>query len=96
MVVIFRKYKHLDEEVFAIFPEQPHGPVNYCVVYAHSGQYSGGDYDALMRYSRAATPEEYAELLAELQTVGYRELTVKRRTTRDMHAERFRRLQDAK
>jgi hypothetical protein len=64
--VIFRADRRKDFEVTAVLPDEPaaHG----FVVYAHLGQHGHGSY-MWYRTTRAATPEEYAYLLAELRSI---------------------------
>ncbi len=88
-VVIFR----MDREgnVFALFPELPadnHG--FYCTCFQHIGQHCAADYHGCIAESRLATPDEYADLEAELRQRGY-DLEIRQRATYAMH-ERRRRL----
>ena len=83
--VIFKKISWFDEpnpivEVNAIFPEEveyvERGQVIY-MGYAHIGQHTAIHEDFLNcsevgnHKSVSATPEEYAELKAELEGIGY-------------------------
>lgn len=84
--VVFR----VDKEgiVFALFPELPsdiHG--RHCTAYQHVGQHCGADYDACIANSRRATPEEYADLLLELEQRGYH-LRIHSRAMPVMHERR--------
>ena len=75
--VVFRKFK--DGDIIALFPEIE-GGVNQkgeCMSYMHIGQHSGASY-ALVYDTKLAKPEEYADLFAELEGIGYN-LDVKRR-----------------
>lgn len=73
-VVIFRKvpanYCSADEEVIALFPEIPAtmNP-NECQSYVHYGQH--GAAMASGHNWKLATPEEYAPLKKELESIGY-------------------------
>lgn len=49
----------------------------HIVCYAHIGQHSEASYD-YYRKGRHATPQEYADLKAELEAIGY-EITVGKR-----------------
>jgi hypothetical protein len=64
--VIFRADP--DGGVFAILPDltECNGHVG---TYEHVGQHSAGNYLLMVGNSRAATPEEYAPLLAEMGRV---------------------------
>jgi hypothetical protein len=85
-VVVFR----MDKEgiVFALFPELPadnHG--TYCTAYQHVGQHCAADYYGCVARSRSAKPDEYADLLIELERRGYH-VDVRRRATPIMHERR--------
>lgn len=72
--VIFRK---LDGEIIALFPELVGDYSPYtCTCYAHIGQHSIAIAEPL---GIPATPAEYADLLAELESIGYDDLKVIRR-----------------
>jgi len=76
---------HRDKEVFALFPTLP-ADCNgyYCTTYVHLGQHSSANYHRCIDHSCPAKPEEYAELKAELERIGYR-LKVYKRATYAMH-----------
>ncbi len=77
--VVFRVWRDKASDVFALFPELPADTVGrLCTSYAHVGQHGGADYGYCIRQSRPARPEEYADLAAELTTIGY-VLDVRRR-----------------
>ena len=73
-IVVFR---HDGETVFALFPFIDHSN-GYCTSYQHIGQHSGADYAGCIADSRPAKPEEYADLKAELESIGY-ELDVRKK-----------------
>ncbi len=77
-VMIFRKWRSGDREIFALFPEIDEGR-GLCRSYQHIGQHSGADYVGCIYRSRAALPGEYAPLLKELQERGYDNLVIKQR-----------------
>ena len=59
-------------EVIALFPEEPHSfyrPEIVC--YMHVGQHFYCLYNDMIACSRPATPDEYADLKAELEDIGY-------------------------
>jgi hypothetical protein len=67
--VIFRVYPNGD--VLAIMPDtNDHWDQVSC--YQHMGQHGHGVYSVMMSTTRPATPEEYAPLLRELESIGYR------------------------
>ena len=79
--VIYRKFKEGD--IIALFP-QIADKVNgwSCVSYMHTGQHSGANPD-IVYSTKLATPEEYAELHAELEKIGYNPKPAKRFTQKD-------------
>ena len=90
--VIFRVWGR-DKEVMALFPAEPADyEGRYCSSYAHVGQHGSADYAGCVMRSRPATPEEYADLLAELKSYGtgeeYADIKVYRRATRQ-HRDAF-------
>jgi len=69
--VIFRRFKN-DGSVIAIFPEMP-GTNNWafdCGSYEHIGQH-GACSVHIAEIATLATPEEYKDLRAELESIGY-------------------------
>lgn len=69
--VAFRAW--LDEgDVIAIMPDLPGTTDPYtCESYQHMGQHSSCDPYGLIQATRPAKPAEYADLLAELTSIGY-------------------------
>lgn len=64
--VIFRKS---EGEVTAVFPTLPHDQTGrHLTVYAHVGQHGGAAWNWYSR-TKAARPDEYADLLAELEGI---------------------------
>lgn len=98
--VLFRIERRKDGEVTAVFPCEPWdrgGLIMSC--YAHVGQHGGcsfGWYNSTKH--RAAKPEEYAALKAELEAKPYEyNLKVYKRMTRglrDKFEKEFKRLRD--
>ena len=78
-VVQFRKWKDTGE-IIAIFPELPatNHPSGGCMSYMHVGQH--GACGEIGHCTIATTPEEYAPLMRELESIGYNLRVVKRRT----------------
>jgi len=58
-----------DPDLFAYFPEEIHNG-EYRTAYSHIGQHSSAHPD-YAKESREASPEEYANLKAELEGIGY-------------------------
>ena len=77
-VVVFRKFP--DGEVIALFPEYPgtNDPYNMSS-YVHVGQHGCAD-EGIVDRTKLATPGEYADLAAELRSIGYA-LEVRRKLT---------------
>lgn len=79
-------YRVFEGEVIALFPEVPAAPQSgMCLSYAHVGQHGAADASGIVRASRPAKPEEYAELDAELRSIGY-EPIIRHKITRGMWA----------
>lgn len=74
--VVFRKFKQ-GGDIIALFPEQ----VNRLMVgsYMHLGQHSDADYDGVISKTTPAKESEYADLLAELKSIGYEDIKVLKR-----------------
>lgn len=72
-IVIFRAEKTgpFKGDVTAVFPTEPGDSSRFsCACYAHVGQHSACNYD-WYKTTRPATPDEYADLQAELEGIGY-------------------------
>ena len=77
--VIFRKFK--TGEVLALFPTLPGtNDPHTCQSYQHIGQHGAASADC--SYTKPATPAEYADLLRELVSIGYDDLKIVKRFTR--------------
>ena len=87
-VVIFRADR--DGIIFALMPELPADNYGtYCTAYQHIGQHCAADYFGCIQFSRPASPQEYADLLIELERRGYH-VEVRQRATPVMHERRRR------
>jgi hypothetical protein len=61
-----------DDEITAVFPyEVATSNINTMICYSHVGQH-GTCIDTWVKDSDKAKPEEYKELLEELNTIGYK------------------------
>jgi hypothetical protein len=74
-VVVFRKWtRQCDQgpgdDVIALFPEIPGSP-GMCESFEHFGQHGSAGYDGVLSITRAATPDEYADLKRELEAEPY-------------------------
>ena len=74
MKVIFR-YDGMADEVLAVFPEEVYR-CGRCLCYAHIGQHFEVDYTEVIRTTKPATEGQYMDLLAELESVGYKNLQI--------------------
>jgi hypothetical protein len=70
--VIFRKWLRVGCEgcIIAFFPDIE-ASRGYMQSYEHIGQHGGAAYRGLLGETKLATPEEYADLKAELEGIGY-------------------------
>ena len=78
--VIFRKEK--DGEIIALFPYSLWNFAGVITCYAHVGQHGAADYNHCIRKSKPAKPEEYKDLFAELESLGYNLRVIKRQSRR--------------
>ena len=67
--VVFRK---MQGEIIALFAEEPaDAEGKLCSSYLHVGQHGAADYHHVIRNSKPAKPDEYADLQKELEGLGY-------------------------
>ena len=77
-IVIFRKWSN--GSIIALLPEIPADTEGkLCQSYEHIGQHGGADYRGVIGRIKAAKPDEFAELLQELEMIGYDDLVVRKR-----------------
>ena len=76
--VIFRKEK--EGEIIALFPYLLWNFAGDITCYAHLGQHGAADYNHCIRKSKSAKPEEYKDLFAELESLGYNLWVIKRQS----------------
>ena len=76
--VIFRKWpKSEGGDVIALFPTLVGTMDPYtCESYEHVGQHGSADPQGVMQATKPAKPAEYADLMAELKSIGYDDLVV--------------------
>lgn len=83
-LVIFRKWRK-EGDILALFPEMKEG-TGLCNSYTHIGQHTSAQYGYLVNgwYGPTvpAKPEEYADLLAELISIGYDDLKIRQKWIR--------------
>src|SRR5438105_4862106 len=83
-LVVFRRWRDTSgEDIIALFPEIP-SDINgwYCLSYAHHGQHSGADYHGVIQATTQVSLEDAADLIQELQRIGYVLRPVKRASHR--------------
>ena len=92
--VIFRVFpKKEGGDVIALFPTLPGSHEWWtCSSYMHVGQHGAADCRGLIDSTRPATPEQYATLKRELESIGYK-LKVCHRVTSDMESKRKKAMQ---
>ena len=78
--VIFRKWRGT-KDIIALFPYVKYSP-GLCHSYMHVGQHGSAEYIHCIRSSVPATEEEYKDLKAELEGIGYKLKIRKKRTRR--------------
>ena len=83
--VVFRKWRPSDRiangggDVIALFPQIPSDPHGaFCLSYEHIGQHGGAFYPGVIAATLPAGREEYTDLKAELEAIGY-DLEIRRR-----------------
>ena len=89
--VIFRKFRK-GGSVLALFPEIPGtNELFTCSSYMHVGRHCTAG-TGITFYTDPAKPEEYKDLLAELNNIGYN-VSIVKKFTQKCTAERLKRIQ---
>lgn len=74
--VVFRKFKQ-GGDIIALFPY--YNEIDFCVLsYQHLGQHGAANYSHCIDKSVIAKPEEYKDLMKELESIGYKLKIAKR------------------
>lgn len=69
--VVFRKWPS-SQSIIALFPYEFEDQYELnCSSYEHHGQHGGADYSGCISRTAPASPAEYADLKAELESLGY-------------------------
>lgn len=77
--VVFRKWEE-DKEVIALFPDIPFNTRDHTTMaYVHMGQHGAADYSGVIAETSPAKEPEYRNLLAELKSIGYKDLRIVQR-----------------
>lgn len=79
--VIFRMWRAKPKTCLALFPYEDAGR-GFCNSFEHIGQHGGADFGICRKLTRPATPAEYADLKAELESIGYNLQVITRRARR--------------
>lgn len=69
--IIVQFYVEIDGSILAYFPLTPYNKGKMRSCYSHVGQHSGCHPDYISD-CRTATPDEYAQLKKELESIGYK------------------------
>jgi hypothetical protein len=86
--VILRRW--LDTgDLIALFPDQPADYRGWLVdSFMHVGQHAAADYHGVVRATKPASPDEAADLIRELERIGYRLKVIKRTSWKHHEARR--------
>jgi hypothetical protein len=87
VLVVFRRWTNGD--IIALFPQLPADYQGwYCDSYEHTGQHGGADFHGVVRATKPVALEEAADLIHELERIGYRLMPIKRASHRVHDARR--------
>src|SRR4051812_38686873 len=88
VLVVFRRWRE-HGDIIALFPEIP-SDINgwYCDAYEHVGQHGGADYHGVVQATKPVALEDAADLIQELQRIGYILRPIKRASYRHHEARR--------
>lgn len=88
--VVYRRWRGNDGcDIIALFPEIPSDIFGrYCQSYEHVGQHSGADYHGVVQATKPVSAEEAADLIRELERIGYRLKPIKRASHKHHDARR--------
>lgn len=90
VLVIFRRWGgNNGGGIIALFPSQPADyEGRYCDSYEHVGQHGGADYHGVIQATKPVSLEDAADLIQELERIGYRLRPIKRASHRVHEARR--------
>ena len=88
-LVVFRRWPGSSGgDIIALFPAQPADYLGrFCDAYEHVGQHSGADYHGVVQVTKPLSDHEAADLIRELERIGYRLKSI-RRVSRKRHEAR--------
>lgn len=86
--VVFRRWRDTGD-LIALFPTQPADYQGWFVdSYMHVGQHAAADFYGVVRATTPASPVEAADLIRELERIGYRLKVIKRASWKHHEARR--------
>ena len=79
-LVVFRRWPGSSGgDIIALFPAQPADYLGrFCDAYEHIGQHGGADYYGVIEETNPVSDDEAADLIRELERIGYRLKSIKR------------------
>jgi hypothetical protein len=88
VLAVFRRWRD-NGDIIALFPEIP-SDINgwYCDAYEHCGQHGGADFHGVVQATKPVSLKEAADLIQELERIGYRLKPIKRASHRVHEARR--------
>ena len=87
-LVVFRRWRD-NGDIIALFPELPADyQGRFCDAYEHVGQHGGADFHGVIQATKAVSVEDAADLIQELERIGYRLKPIKRASYRIHNARR--------
>ena len=85
-LVVFRRWRD-NGDIIALFPELPADyQGRYCDAYEHVGQHGGADYQGVVQATKPVSLEDAADLIQELERIGYNLRPIKRASYRHHEA----------
>jgi hypothetical protein len=87
-LVVFRRWRD-NGDIIALFPELPADyQGHYCDAYEHVGQHGGADYLGVVQATKPVALDDAADLIQELQRIGYVLRPIKRASQKVHEARR--------
>ncbi len=89
-LVVFRRWREGNSgDIIALFPELPADyQGRFCDAYEHVGQHGGADYHGVIHATKPVSDDEAADLIRELERIGYRLKPIKRASHKHHEARR--------
>lgn len=87
-LVVFRRWRD-NGDIIALFPELPADCQGYfCDAYEHVGQHGGAGFHGVVQATKPVSVEDAADLIQELERIGYVLRPIKRASYRVHEARR--------